>query len=154
MLQLGLSSDFGGAFRCFWDPTPSSAHTGELGLIVKGRFARQLSRMTLAEAGRRGRHATLVCTGPLGTLHIKGAHLDHAWAGGRRDEMQRMASCVRRHPLAHRVWGRDMSFTIDAADRVAPLQPPAEGVLCGLDAAVVRQSLFAIPSATGGALSA
>lgn len=136
-VHVGLSSDLGGDFRRLRDPTPSSAHAGGLGFIIKDSFARQFASVTLAQVGRRGRHAALVCTGPLGA---HSTHLDHASARGRRDDMQHIAHRVRRHPLAHHVWGGDMNFITDVADTVAPRQPPAEGDLCGSDAAAFHQS--------------
>lgn len=70
-LHIGLTGDLGDAFRCLWDPTPHMAHTGGLGFIANDSFAWQFCSIALVEIAR-GRHATLACTGPRGTLHILG----------------------------------------------------------------------------------
>lgn len=110
-------------YRCFWDPTPHKAKGARV--HVKASFARQFTSVVVAEVGRRGRHATLVCSCPVGTLHIHNTHLDHATARGRREDMRCLARWVRRHPTAHHIWGGGMNFVSEAADRTAPAQPLA-----------------------------
>lgn len=113
MLRIGMDEDLAQDCRCF----------------------------SLAEVGRRGRHTTLVCVGPKGALHIHNMHLDHATARGRSEDVRCLSRWFGQYPAVHHVWGGDMNFFTEAADRVAPAQPQAGNDPSGPDA-LAFQSLF------------